>query len=222
MQHPSMATHVVIVERPVQQAAIVPHHQIPLPPPVRIHERRRRRVRLQLRQQRPPRLLLHPDHMRRMVPQIQRLRPPHRMRPSDRMIDRRALLDLRLGRRAAAGLPPAGLPAMDRPQPVQASLHRLGQRRIRHLGIGELSRSPARRQLHGMQHGQQRRHVVIRLVGVPEVIPPLRQLPAGLAVGVEVRNGMHRAVFHAVLVPPDVQFLDVPEVQGEIVLLLLG
>ena len=73
-----------------------------------------------------------------------------------------------------------------------------------------------------MQHGQQRRHCVVRLIGMPEVVAPFLQPGGRIAGPIEVGDGVHRGIALAVHQAVDVLVLDLAEIQGEGVLLLLG
>jgi hypothetical protein len=76
------------------------------------------------------------------------------------------------------------------------------------------------RQFDRVQHCHQRRHRMVRLVAVPEIIAALFERRGRIAVGAKIGHRMDDRVVR-VRMPRDM-VLDLAEMQREIVLLLLG
>ncbi len=105
------------------------------------------------------------------------------------MDDRRPLLLFLLRRRAAEGVRAADLPAMLRVVFGDAVLHRLRQRLVGGIHVGEHGVAALRRHRHRVQDGRHRRLGAERLVGMPHRRP---DGAARLALVVEVGDDVQQ------------------------------
>src|SRR5271166_1855216 len=214
VQDAPVLARLVIGNGPMQQTAVVPHHEIAPAPTVGVDESPLGRVLQQLIEEGGSLRLGHAEDVRGVVAEIERLVTGIRMSTDERVIDRRTVTH------SSDRLTAARSPAKDHAQSGDAALGFLRQRRIARHGVRELGVAALGRQLDPVKHRQRRRHRVVGLVGVPAVVADRRGRPVDrIAVLVEVGDHMGDLVALATRLA---RRLDLAEIPREGVLLLPG
>src|SRR5881628_383586 len=134
--HQTALGHVVVLDRPVLDHAVVPHQHVARVPSMAIHERGLDDVIRQCGDQRLRLVGLHPlDAGTVVTHHVEALAPRRRMGPHDGMADRRGTVDFRLSRRKGPFAPPE---IEHGPPSLEGALHRVGQGVPGRGGAGEL------------------------------------------------------------------------------------
>src|SRR5438445_3457418 len=167
--HQAALGHVVVLDRPMLDHAVVPHQHVARAPLMPIHERRLDDVIRQRGDQRLRLIGLHAVDAGAVVAHhVEASAPRRRMGPHDRMTNRRIAVDFRLSRRKG---PLARLEIKHRPPSLEGALHRIRQGIPGRRGTGELGvsqRKPVQLgDLDGVQDGPARWSRRVAHVAVP-------------------------------------------------------